>query len=69
MPAIHNNPPDVLIADLAFPGMSGIRLIGKAKKKYPEIHVMAHTVSESRESAFSAIKAYASEYFLKGTNL
>ena len=67
MPAIHNNPPEVLLTDLDFPGMSGIELIGKVKQKYPEIDVMAHTVSESRESVFSAIKAGASAYILKGS--
>jgi len=65
MPAIHNNPPEVLLTDLAFPGMSGIELIEKVKQKYPEIDVMAHTVSDSRESVFSAIKAGASAYMLK----
>ena len=59
MPAIHNNPPEVLLTDLAFPGMSSIELIGKVKQKYPEMDVMAHTVSDSRESVFSAIKACA----------
>jgi two-component system NarL family response regulator len=67
MPAIHNNPPEVLLTDLAFPGMSSIELIGKVKQKYPEMDVMAHTVSDSRESVFSAIKAGASGYILKGS--
>ena len=67
MLAMQNNPPDVLLTDLDFPGMSGIELIGKVKQKYPEIDVMAHTVSESRESVFSAIKAGASAYILKGS--
>jgi len=56
----------VLLTDLAFPGMSGIELIGNVKQKYPGIDVMAHTASESRESAFSAIKAGASAYIIKG---
>src|ERR1700690_788515 len=67
MLAMQNNPPEVLLTDLDFPGMSGIELIGKVKQKYPEIDVMAHTVSESRESVFSAIKAGASAYILKGS--
>jgi len=55
MPAIHNDPPEVLLTDLSFPGMSGIELIGKVKRQYPEIDVMAHTVSDSSENVFSAI--------------
>ncbi len=31
MPAMHNNPPEVLLTDLAFPGMSGIELIGEGE--------------------------------------
>ena len=34
MLAMQNNPPDVLLTDLDFPGMSGIELIGKVKNKY-----------------------------------
>ena|ERR1700690_3242443 len=40
MQAIHNDPPEVLLTDLAFPGMTGIELMGKVKQKYPEIDVM-----------------------------
>lgn len=67
MPSIKNNPPEVLLTDLALPGMSGVELIGNVKQNCPSIDIMAHTVSESRESVFSAIKAGASAYILKGS--
>ncbi len=67
MPSIKNNPPEVLLTDLALPGMSGVELIGNVKQNCPYIDIMAHTVSESRESVFSAIKAGASAYILKGS--
>jgi len=58
---------DIMLVDLGLPGMSGIDLIGKIKMKYPELEIMAHTVFENRESVFSAIKAGASAYILKGS--
>ncbi len=58
---------DVLLVDLGLPGMSGSELIEKVKAKYPELEIMAHTVFENRESVFSAIKAGASAYILKGS--
>jgi DNA-binding NarL/FixJ family response regulator len=57
----------VLLVDLGLPGMSGSELIEKVKAKYPELEIMAHTVFENRESVFSAIKAGASAYILKGS--
>ncbi len=58
---------DVMLVDLGLPGMSGSELIEKVKAKYPELEIMAHTVFENRESVFSAIKAGASAYILKGS--
>lgn len=60
--------PEVMLADLGLPGMSGIELIKKAKEEMPDLEIMAHTVFEDRENVFSAIKAGASGYILKGSS-
>ncbi len=60
--------PDVMLADLGLPGMTGIELIKKAKDELPSLEIMAHTVFEDRENVFSAIKAGASGYILKGSS-
>lgn len=60
--------PDVMLADLGLPGMSGTELIKKAKEEMPQLEIMAHTVFEDRENVFSAIKAGASGYILKGSS-
>ncbi|OGW41655.1 MAG: DNA-binding response regulator [Nitrospirae bacterium GWD2_57_9] len=60
--------PDVMLADLGLPGMSGTEMIKKAKEEMPHLEIMAHTVFEDRENVFSAIKAGASGYILKGSS-
>jgi len=60
--------PEVMLTDLGLPGMSGIELIKKAKEEMPLLEIMAHTVFEDRERVFSAIKAGASGYILKGSS-
>ena len=58
--------PEILLADIGLPGMSGIELIRKVKDLMPDLEIMAHTVFDDRETVFSAIKAGASGYILKG---
>lgn len=60
--------PEVMLTDIGLPGMSGVDLIKKAKEAMPELEIMAHTVFEDRENVFSAIKAGASGYLLKGSS-
>jgi DNA-binding NarL/FixJ family response regulator len=60
--------PEVLLVDLDLPGMHGIELIRRAKTKYPSLEIMVYTIFEDRETVFSAIKAGASGYILKGSS-
>lgn len=59
--------PDIMLADIGLPGMSGIDLIREVKDRLPDLEIMAHTVFDDRETVFSAIKAGASAYILKGS--
>lgn len=59
--------PEILLADIGLPGMSGIELIREVKEHMPGVEIMAHTVFDDRETVFSAIKAGASGYILKGS--
>ncbi len=65
--AIKGTAPDVMLVDLGLPGMSGVELIKKVKDRSPGTEIITHTVFEDRESVFSAIKAGASGYILKGS--
>ncbi len=60
--------PEVLLTDIGLPGMSGVELIKKAKEDLPALEIIAHTVFEDRDRVFSAIKAGASGYMLKGSS-
>ncbi len=66
--ALNKAAPEIMLADLGLPGMSGIDLIKKTKEEMPGVEIMAHTVFEDRENVFSAIKAGASGYILKGSS-
>jgi two-component system NarL family response regulator len=68
MKSLKNASPEVMLTDLGLPGMSGVELIKKAKEEMPLLEIMAHTVFEDRERVFSAIKAGASGYILKGSS-
>ena len=59
--------PDILLTDIGLPGRSGIELIRDIKDQIPDMEIMAHTVFDDRETVFSAIKAGAAAYILKGS--
>lgn len=66
LPVILQTKPDILLVDLGLPGMSGIELIREVKEKYRELEIMVYTAFDARDTVFSAIKAGATGYILKG---
>lgn len=67
MIGLKRNAPDILLTDIGLPGLSGIDLIRDIKRQLPDLEIMAHTVFDDRETVFSAIKAGAAAYILKGS--
>jgi DNA-binding NarL/FixJ family response regulator len=66
---VNNNVPDFMLVDLGLPGkMCGIGLIRSAKEMLPDMEVLVHTVFDTRDKVFEAIKAGASGYILKGAS-
>lgn len=64
LPALSYN---FLLVDVGLPGMSGIELIASVKEERPDLDILVHTVFDNRDTVFSALKAGASGYILKGS--
>jgi two-component system NarL family response regulator len=58
---------EVLLVDIDLPGLSGVDLIRRVRPRLPELMILVHTISENRETVFSALKAGALGYLLKGS--
>ena len=59
--------PDVLLTDLALPGMSGIEGIAALRKTHPQLPVLALTIFDTDDKVLNALCAGASGYVLKNT--
>ena len=57
--------PDVVIMDLALPGMDGMEATRCIKKQFPQVKVLVLTQYDDREYVLSAVKAGASGYVPK----
>lgn len=58
-------PADLLITDVRMPGMGGLKLLGKAKEKWPEMPVVMMTAFASVESAVESMRQGAYDYLMK----
>ena len=61
---IHH--PDVVLMDIAMPGMDGLEATRQIKARWPEVKVLCLTMHRSDEYFFEMLKAGASGYILKG---
>lgn len=67
MMTVTDNWPDVILTDIALPGMSGIEGIGILRKQFSDLPILALTVYDSDDKVFDALCAGASGYLLKNT--
>ena len=58
--------PDVLVMDLHLPGINGIEAIRRIASAAPSVAVLVLTMFEDDDSVFSALRAGARGYLLKG---
>jgi two-component system response regulator HydG/two-component system response regulator AtoC len=63
--ALEAEPADLLITDIRMPGMGGLKLLLKAKEKWPEMPVVMMTAFASVESAVESMRQGAYDYLMK----
>lgn len=62
---LEHNSYDLIITDIILPGISGIELLTKYRKKNPAQKVMVMTAYASLSTAVEAIKAGACDFIIK----
>lgn len=62
---LPRNPPDVVLADINLPGISGTECVRQLKRCLPRTQFIMVTVEDDGESVFEALKAGASGYLVK----
>jgi len=65
--AVSRVAPDLMLIDLALPGMSGIEGIAMLRERDPELPLVALTIYDDNDRVFDALCAGASGYLLKST--
>ena len=58
--------PDVVLMDIAMPGIDGLQATRVIKERWPQIQVLVLTMHRQEEYFFEMLKAGASGYLLKG---
>ena len=64
---IEKNQPDIIITDIQMPEMNGIEFTRIIKKKYPDIKVLALSMSVEEEEIAEMVEAGISGYVIKNT--
>jgi DNA-binding NarL/FixJ family response regulator len=67
LPHLEHQRPQVVLADIGLPGMSGIEGTRIIKARHPEVLVLALTIYDDDQRIFDALCAGASGYLLKDT--
>ncbi len=64
---ISSYQPDVVVLDVNMPGMGGIEAARRLRKYDPHLGILMLTVSEDRETLFTAVQAGVRGYLLKSS--
>jgi DNA-binding NarL/FixJ family response regulator len=63
---VEQTQPDVVLTDLAMPGMDGVGAARQILERFPAIGVLILTMHDDDEALFAALRAGARGYLLKG---
>lgn len=61
--------PDVILMDVAMPGISGLEATREIKRQLPDVGVVILTIHDREDYLFQALRAGASGYVLKGADV
>lgn len=61
--------PDVVLMDIAMPGISGLTATREIKEHRPDVRVLILTIHDREDYLFQALRAGASGYVLKGADV
>ncbi|HVU57364.1 MAG TPA: response regulator transcription factor [Puia sp.] len=65
---IGRHKPDIVIMDIGMPEVDGIEGLRIIKEKYPETHIIVHTVLEEEDKLFECLCGGANGYILKNSS-
>ncbi len=66
--AVAEHRPDVVVTDLAMPDLDGVGAIRRLLEEQPDLPILALTMHEDDEHVFTALRAGASGYLVKGAD-
>jgi len=61
--------PHVLVMDLGLPDISGVDVLREVSGRFEEVEILVFTINDDKGHLFSALKAGASGYIVKGGSL
>ncbi len=61
--------PDVLLVDLAMPGLGGLEVIRQVNKRFPQIHIIVLSMHATEAYVLEALRNGASGYILKESSV
>ncbi len=63
--ALKTNLPDIVLLDIALPGLSGIEIAGKLRKEYPRVKIIMLTAAPSQLDIVNAVELGIEGFILK----
>ena len=60
--------PDLVLLDIAMPGMNEFEVLEKSTRQFPEVHIIVLAAGQSGEGAIRALRAGAAGYLHKSAN-